>query len=66
MLNGLDTVGVEGSPTRMVGLLHATHPKLQSHFYEEVGLIGTFDPVTRTVEASADLGVRMVRVGGGT
>ena len=64
MLNGLDTVGVEGSPTRMVGLVHATHPKLRSHFYEEVGLIGTFDPVT--VEASADLGVRMVRVGGGT
>ena len=26
--------------------------------------MGTYDPVTRTVEATADLGVRMVRVEG--
>jgi len=50
----------------MVSLLKMTQPKLRSRFYEEVGLTGAFDPLTRSVEAAADLGVRMGRVGGGT
>jgi site-specific DNA recombinase len=50
----------------LVGLLQASQPTLRGRFYEEVGLIGTYDPFTRTVEATADLGVRMVRVEGGT
>ncbi len=49
-----------------VGLLEMSEPALRSRFYEEVGLTGTFDPLTRSVEAVADLGVRKVRVGGGT
>ncbi|MGI8661768.1 MAG: hypothetical protein ACR2LQ_00970 [Acidimicrobiales bacterium] len=50
----------------LVGLLQVSEPALRSRFYEEVGLTGTLDPLTRSVEAVADLGVRKVRVGGGT
>ncbi len=50
----------------MVGLLKVSQPKLRTRFYEEVGLTATFDPTTRSVEASADLGVLNDRVGGGT
>jgi hypothetical protein len=50
----------------MVGLLKVSQPKLRTRFYEEVGLTAAFDPTTRSVEASADLGVRKVRVGGPT
>ena len=50
----------------LVGLLGVSDPVLRSRFYEEVGLRGTYDPRTRTVDAVADLGVRTVRVGGGT
>ena len=47
-----------------VGLLQVSQPKLRSRFYEEDGLTGSFDPVSRSVEAFADLGVRKGRVGG--
>lgn len=50
----------------LVGLLDVSEPKLRSRFYEEVGLTGTYDPDTRSVEALAEIGVRKVRVGGGT
>jgi DNA invertase Pin-like site-specific DNA recombinase len=50
----------------LVGLLKVSDPKLRSRFYEEVGFTGCYDPDTRSVEASADIGVRKVRVGGGT
>lgn len=50
----------------LVGLLNVSDAKLRSRFYEEVGLSGTYDPVTRSVDALADIGVRKVRVGGGT
>ncbi|MBW3556964.1 MAG: recombinase family protein [Actinobacteria bacterium] len=50
----------------LVGLLDVSEPKLRSRFYEEIGFTGTYDPNTRTVEALADIGVRKVRVGGGT
>lgn len=50
----------------LVGLLNVSGPKLRSGFYEAVGLSGTYDPFTRSVDAFADLGVRKVRVGGGT
>src|SRR5205807_2595603 len=50
----------------LVGLLTVSEPKLRSRFYEEVGFTGTYDPDTRSVEAAAEVGVRKVRVGGGT
>lgn len=50
----------------LVGLLGVSEPKLRSRFYEEAGLTGVYDPDTKSVEASADIGVRKVRVGGGT
>ena len=50
----------------LIGLLQVSEPKLRSRFYEEAGLTATYDPATRSVEAAADLGVRKVRVGGGT
>lgn len=50
----------------LLPLLHASDPTLRARFYEEIGLDGMYDPHTRVVNASADLGVRMVRVGGGT
>lgn len=48
----------------LVGLLKVSDPKLRSRFYEEAGVTGSYDPRTRSVEASADLGVRKDRVGG--
>lgn len=50
----------------LLGLLKVSDTKLRSRFYEEVGLSATYNPHTRTVEALTDLGVRKVRVGGGT
>ncbi len=50
----------------LVGLLDVSDAKLRARFYEEVGLSGTYDSVTGSVEAFADIGVRKVRVGGGT
>lgn len=50
----------------LVGLLNVSDAKLRSRFYEEVGFSGTYDPLSRSVDASADIGVRKVRVGGGT
>jgi hypothetical protein len=50
----------------LVGLLSLSQPKLRGRFYEEAGFSGTYDPDTKSVEASADIGVRMVRVGGAT
>lgn len=49
----------------LVGLLGVSEPKLRSRFYEEAGLTGVYDPDTKSVEASADIGVRKVCVGGG-
>ena len=48
----------------LVGLLTVNEPKLRSRFYEEVSFTGVYDPDTKSVEASADIGVRKVRVGG--
>ena len=50
----------------LVGLLAVSEPKLRSRFYEKAGLSGIYHPDTKSVEASADIGVRKVRVGGGT
>ncbi len=50
----------------LIGLLQVSEPKLRSRFYEEAGLTATYDPITRSVEAAADLGVRKLGVGGGT
>lgn len=43
-----------------------SEPKLRGRFYEEIGFTGTYDLHTRSEEALADIGVRKVRVGGGT
>jgi hypothetical protein len=50
----------------LVGLLRVNEAELRSRFYEEVSFAGVYDPDTKSVEASADIGVRKVRVGGGT
>jgi hypothetical protein len=50
----------------LLPLLDASDPALRARFYDEIGLDGIYDPHTRVVNASADLGVRMVGVGGGT
>ena len=50
----------------LVGLLDVSDATLRSRFYEAIGFNGTYDPMTSSVEASADVGVRKVRVGGGT
>ncbi len=50
----------------LVALLDVSDANLRSRFYEEVGFTGTYDPVARCVDAELDLGVRKVRVGGGT
>ena len=50
----------------LVPLLKATKPDLRSRFYEEAGVTAVYDPRTRSVDAEADIGVRTVRVGGGT
>ncbi len=50
----------------LVGLLGVSHPKLRSRFYEEIGLHAVYDPHEKVVEATADLGVRIASVGGGT
>ncbi len=50
----------------LVGLLEVGPPTLRSRFYEEAGFTGIYNPDTRSVEASVDVGVRKVRVGGGT
>lgn len=50
----------------LVGLLGVGQPSLRSRFYEEAGRSGVYHPDTRSVEASADIGVPKVRVGGGT
>ncbi len=44
--------------------LDVSETKLRSRFYEELGLTGTYDPNTSSVEALADIGVSKVRVGG--
>ncbi len=50
----------------LVGLLKVGEPTLRSRFYEKAGFTGIYHPETRSVEASVDVGVRKVRVGGGT
>ncbi len=50
----------------LVGLLQVSDAKLRSRFYEEVGVLGTYLPDSRSVDIEADPCVRKVRVGGGT
>lgn len=66
IVTGSEVREILGGLGGLGGLLHVSQPTLRSRFYEEVGVTGTFDPLTRSVEVVADLGVRKVRVGGGT
>lgn len=50
----------------LVGLLGVGQPSLRSRFYAEAGFTGVYNPRSRSVEASSHIGVRKVRVGGGT
>ncbi|MCU1377931.1 MAG: Recombinase [Acidimicrobiales bacterium] len=50
----------------LVGLLGVSRPKLRTRFYEEIGLTAVYDPHQKVVEATADLGVRISSVRGGT